>query len=382
MSSTSHLSAKVLMHELQVHQVELEMQNEELRRIQLDLSTARDRFVDLYDFAPVGYFTLNAQGLVIEANLTGAAMLGEPRKTLIGTLFARFVATPDRVRWQSDLAPAAWRDDSWRFEFTVQPRRGALFHGQLDCLQVAAVGAEPVLRMVLTDISPRKQAELNRRIADTVVQASETERRQVARQLHDELGQRLSALKMELGSLTSMAASPAQAQRVGAMLGLLDESVATVRQIAMDLRPLMLDDLGLSESIDWLVRDSARRLGLSISLTLADDLPSLSEPTTTALYRLVQEALSQIAGRGRGGEVAIDLRRKGKELVLTMRHDHGGWPMAAQPLKSAGTLALHERAHLLNARLERTDEPGGAQQIMICVPLVNVASAPILRSSI
>ena len=80
------------MHELQVHQIELEMQNEELRRAQETIAESRDRYADLYDFAPVGYFTLDPQGLILEVNLTGARLLGAPRDSLLRKPFILFVA--------------------------------------------------------------------------------------------------------------------------------------------------------------------------------------------------------------------------------------------------------------------------------------------------
>lgn len=141
-----------LLHELKVHQVELEMQNEALRRAQIELAAARDRYMDLCDFAPVGYFTLDKHGVIVEANLTSSAMVDRERKTLLGRPFAGLLAAPSHQAW----------------------------------------------RVALTDISERKLAEASQRTADMITEASETERRHVSRELHEELGQRLSALKMAL----------------------------------------------------------------------------------------------------------------------------------------------------------------------------------------
>src|SRR5271157_3652571 len=83
------------LHELRVHQIELEMQNEELRRVQVELEDSRASYVDLYDFAPVGYCTLSEQGLILKANLTAASLLGVPRSALVGERFTRFIVPED-----------------------------------------------------------------------------------------------------------------------------------------------------------------------------------------------------------------------------------------------------------------------------------------------
>ena len=91
--------AEDLLHELQVHQIELEMQNDELRRSQVALEASRDRYLDLYEFAPVGYLTVTAAGLIFEVNLTGATLLHVERKKLLQRRFAHFIAPGDRDRW-------------------------------------------------------------------------------------------------------------------------------------------------------------------------------------------------------------------------------------------------------------------------------------------
>jgi PAS domain-containing protein len=104
--------ASALVHELQVRQIELEMRNEELRRDQAEIETAHERYVDLYDFAPAGYVTLDPTGLVTGANLTAAGLLGKERKGLVGRPFADLVDAKDENRWHlffSALARTGWR---------------------------------------------------------------------------------------------------------------------------------------------------------------------------------------------------------------------------------------------------------------------------------
>jgi PAS domain S-box-containing protein len=358
-----------LMHELHVHQAELESQNEELRRTQIDLSAARDRYFDLYDFAPVGYFTLDREGTVVEANLTGAALLGSDRRALLGRRFVRFVAPTHGDRWHRHLQNALRLDDAQRIELLLQHSNGSSFHGQLDCLRVAPEGAAPTLRVTLTNITERKMAEANRRIAESAVEGREAERRRVARELHEELGQMLSALKMELSSLLPDAAPPARARRIGTMVETLDEAVATVRRIATELRPLMLDDLGLNAAIDWLARDTARRLGLEVTLKMDENEPPLPEQASVATYRIVQDALEHVAAHTRATGIGIEVQRRPSELVLTVEGRESAPRASPAPLaKPDPVVAMRDRARMLGGQLE-VDNSDGEARVFARFPL-------------
>jgi PAS domain S-box-containing protein len=149
-----------LRHELQVHQIELETQNEALRMAQIVLEASRDRYVDLYDFAPVGYLTLSATGQIVEANLTAATYLGIDRKQLIKHRFDAFVAAPDRDRWQHQFIFAMKRVERLRLDLQLSRGDGSIALYDVNCLRVGAGHTESSLRIALIDITERKQAEL------------------------------------------------------------------------------------------------------------------------------------------------------------------------------------------------------------------------------
>jgi two-component system sensor histidine kinase UhpB len=375
---TKQLSNSALVHELQVHQVELEMQNEQLRQTQLDLAAARDRFVDLYDLAPVGYLTLDNGGTVTATNLTAAAMLATDRKALLGRNFAAHVAPADADLWHRHLARALAADATQRVELTLRRRPGEPFHAQLDCLPIRAGDQPTTLRITLTDNTQRKQAETERRIADNALDASEAERRHVARELHEEMGQRLSALKMELASLAGANDATDRQARITSMLETLDDTVAMVRRIATGLRPLMLDDLGLNAAIDWLARDTAQRHGLQVSLHLAELSPALDERTTLAMYRMVQETLVHMVRKAHATAFAVDLQQKSGDLVLTIQGEAPatGHAKARRTIAdSDGARALHDKAHRLGGQVELADLPGRGTRITVRLPLARLPRA-------
>jgi two-component system, NarL family, sensor histidine kinase UhpB len=235
-----------------------------------------------------------------------------------------------------------------------------------------------VLQMVITDITEqqRESRELERsrselrQLSANLVHAREEERRRIARELHDELGQQLTALKMEL---TGLAAQPLPAgphQRIAALCDMVDQTVASVRRIATDLRPLMLDDLGLIAAIEWLARESARRLGIDITLNLGDVDPPISDAATIAVYRMVQEALTNVARHANASRAGIELQRSGTSLTLSVQDNGVGIPQGATFAEgSHGLMGIRERAYMLGGTLELDEAPGGGCRITIRLPL-------------
>ena len=160
------LPLEMLVHELQVNQIELEMQNEALRRAQIAVEESRDRYVDLYEFAPVGYLTLSPDGLIAQINLTAATLLGRPRQDLQGKRLALLVAESDQDRWERFFASLKASEAQDAVELDLTRGDGTVFYAQLDCVRVKNRSAAElpaadgeVLRIALIDISARKQAE-------------------------------------------------------------------------------------------------------------------------------------------------------------------------------------------------------------------------------
>ena len=149
-----------LVHELQVHQIELEMQNEELRQAQETIAESRDRYADLYDFAPVGYFTLDPQGLILEVNLTGARLLGAPRDSLLQKPFILFVGPGDRKAFQAHLRHLPADGALQSCELELNPQQGPSIAVSLKSLAMVGAGGKVIqYRTAITDITRRRNAE-------------------------------------------------------------------------------------------------------------------------------------------------------------------------------------------------------------------------------
>jgi len=233
------------------------------------------------------------------------------------------------------------------------------------------------VQMVIHDVTQR-QRELQelqasrqalRRLSASIVEGREAERRRIARELHDELGQRLSALKLELSACADEAMLERHRERVGLMLGHLDEVMAAVRRIAVDLRPQMLDDLGLGAAVEWLVQDFARHTGLRCTTKL-DDVGTLGDSVATALYRMVQEALTNVLRHAQATEVTVELRLRDGRARLTVGDNGVGLPgERAAHASQFGLLGMQERADMLGGQLRLTSPQGGGTCVCMELPL-------------
>ncbi|WP_333875734.1 sensor domain-containing protein [Methylobacter sp.] len=166
-------SVEKLLHELRAHQTELEMQNEELQRARAALEASHKRYLNLYEFAPVGYLTLTLEGKIIETNLTAAALLGVERNNLINRPFSSLVAPKDSEHCYLLLKNILKHKKEQQIVELMLKRGDNTFHARLDCLPLMADDHPPILRVTLTDITESKHTEEELRIAAVAFEAQE-----------------------------------------------------------------------------------------------------------------------------------------------------------------------------------------------------------------
>ena len=147
-----------LLHELGVHQIELEMQNDELRSAQLEIEASRSRYIDLYDYAPVGYLTFDERGFVVEMNLTAAGLLGTERSRIVNKPFAGFIHPDSQDTFYLHTQEVSKPAGKHTCELVLKRKDGSLFNAQLESIGVQVDGS-PAVRSILTDVTERKQAE-------------------------------------------------------------------------------------------------------------------------------------------------------------------------------------------------------------------------------
>ncbi|HEX5767889.1 MAG TPA: sensor histidine kinase, partial [Burkholderiales bacterium] len=193
----------------------------------------------------------------------------------------------------------------------------------------------------------------------------------IARELHDELGQLLTALKMDLAWLRERLGPDTDLSARAAEMGaLLDRTVGSTRRISADLRPLMLDDLGLADAAAWLVEDFAKRSGISCRIDVSQEVQGLSRAVATAVYRAVQESLTNIA-RHSGAKNAWVLLGATDGVVQVEIEDDGRGiaPEDLAKARSLGLKGMRERITFLGGSLDIGRAPRGGTRVKLTVPL-------------
>ena len=241
------------------------------------------------------------------------------------------------------------------------------------------IEGKPQFTAVLRDITQRRRAEedlreMNRQLRSlsaSLQQVREQERTRIAMELHDDLGQQLTGLKLELSWLGGRLKEGRETtpQEVVAMRQLLDTAIASVRRIATDLRPLILDDLGFGEAVAWHTAEFTKRTGLEVVLDLQAQALIKDDVLATALFRIVQEALTNVVRHAGASHVKVCLQANDGELLLTVCDDGSGIAAGARPGSGMGLVSMRERAAALGGCLSIGGVPGAGTTIEVTLPL-------------
>jgi PAS domain S-box-containing protein len=324
----SPADAARLIHELQVHQVELEMQNEELRLSQALLEDSRSKYADLYDFAPVGYLTLDAQGQILEANLTAATLLGVERTKLLERFFSPFLDDADRWVLRQLLEKA--KDQQELKEEVHLHIKGDLRVILLNILCLRDAQGQVRFLISMIDITERQKAEEAVReseerlrfLTNQLLTAQENERKRLAAELHDELGHALLALKLQLSSIEKKLL-PEQGElqnEIHSQIDYISEVLREVRRLYYDLSPGDVEDLGLTRALRMLINDFASHFSqVTWQVDLADLEGLFPLPVQTIIYRILQEALTNIGKHAHPTVVTISSKKDGIRCSLSSR---------------------------------------------------------------
>jgi len=255
------------------------------------------------------------------------------------------------------------------------------------------VGGRTLFTAVLRDISERRRAEAAlsatnaelHRLSESLIMVRESERSRIARELHDELGQQLMRLRLDLSSLSVRLreSQPELHDRVRVMIGLVADTVTSVRRITTELRPPLLDDLGLVAAAEWLANDFAQRNGITVDVDIDPAADECGAEMATAVYRILQEALTNVARHAAASRVSVTLQIENDALHLAIEDNGRGMHPPQGPVFCAGNglVGMRERVLMFSGTLDVQNAASGGVAIEVRLPFRTSPASPVADSA-
>jgi PAS domain S-box-containing protein len=355
----------------------------EAERARGALGEAQRRLGAIVDSAMDAVITVDESQMIVLFNRAAEQVFGVRREEMIGTPLDRLLPARFRGEHRGHIegfgrtGVTSRRMGDITTLWALRPQSGEEFPIEASISQAAEEGRR-FYTVILRDITRRKQAEDAllasqrelRELSARVLEAREEEKAHIARELHDELGQLLTALKMDLGWLRERLPEGETGARLNEMNTVLDRTVASTRRISADLRPLMLDDLGLADAAAWLVDDFARRSGVACRIELPEQIPELSKAVATAVYRAIQESLTNIARHSGAKSAWVVLAVDDGALSVEVEDDGRGIaPEDLAKARSLGLKGMRERIAFLGGSLDIARAPRGGTRLRLRLPL-------------
>ena len=402
------------------------MQNAELQEARDKVETLLETYTDLYDFSPVGYFSVDEEGLILEVNLTGAALLGVARSRLINRNLQSFVDPPSRTGFLALLKRTFGGSGKQTCEVPFLNQRGKSFFADIQALPASSLkDRRKWCRMVISDLTSLKQEEevrlrlevmdvanrklkrevLQRRKAETALKKSEAhyaqlfeqsrhmqeqlrhlsrqllltqeeERKRISRELHDEIVQTLVGINVHLASLTVKAPVDLKdlRKKIARTQRLVENSVTIVHRFARELRPTVLDDLGLIPALQSFIKEFTKRTNLRVHFTASfAGVQDLNSTQRTVLYRVTQSALANVDKHAHASEARVSIRKFQGAIRLEI-HDNGkSFDMErvlfAKRHKRLGLLGSRERVEMVGGTFGVKSAPGQGTTISAEIPI-------------
>ena len=365
-----------------------------IQSLVLDVSQSRlaeERFRKAVEGSPNAMLMVGEDGRIVLTNPQAERLFGYSYSELIGATIEMLV--PDEVRGRHGALRAGYhRNPQMRGmgmgrELYGRRKDGSLVRVEIGLNPINTEEGRFALASVI-DITDRELAKAREReymeelrlLSQRLLEAQETERRDMARELHDEIGQALTATGINLRQLEAQAGDGPLSGPLAATSAIIADLLKQVRQISLDLHPSMLDDLGLAAALRWLVR--TRAMQLQPELQLEESIPRLDPVIEHTAFRVVQEATSNILKHAQATRLWLGMQRRDGQLVLEIRDDGKGFdPEAAHKHalrgSSLGVVGMQERVRLAGGSIVIESSPGRGTRVRVSLPFTEKADGPV-----
>ncbi|MBI3801381.1 MAG: PAS domain S-box protein [Deltaproteobacteria bacterium] len=343
------------------------------KRTEAALKASEAKYRTIFAASPDVIYLTDSDGKLLEANPALLEWQGLALAELQQRHFLDFFAGTNHAEVVQAFTALQQGHTVRGLEVWARNAQGETREFEVNATPLSEHGRGTVILSVARDLTERRRAEAAlATLSRQLLEAQETERHRLAYELHDDLGQALIALKLRLQLIVGV--PEIVAQRLQHSIKLVDDLLGQVRALSLNLRPVMLDQLGLEAALDWYVQRQAQQAGLVAHLA-ADPLEPRPHPLIeTACFRVMQEAVTNVARHAQAHQVWVEVQKHDETLSLCVRDDGIGFDVPAALARarqgaSLGLLSMKERLRLVEGRLEIRSTPGGGTEVCARVPL-------------
>ena len=340
------------------------------------LRESEERYRELFENSKDAFYVHDMDGIYTSVNRAAEKLSGYSRDQIVGKHFSEFM-TPEYARQvQRQLQKKLESAGETSYDIEMITKKGRHIPVEISSRLIFENDVPIGVQGCVRDISEKKKAqEAARNYSRRVIEAQEAERRRISRELHDQVGQILTAVKMNLHVLQHKCTQPEILVSINDNLKVIDEAVDQIRDLSVDLRPLLLDDLGLVVALRWYLERQTRNLGIPaqfVSGSLDED-DRFSSELETAAFRIVQEGVTNIVRHARAKRISVRLERVISDLVLLITDDGAGFDArmlrSSSSVSTLGLRGMEERAHAVGGSITIDSAPALGTEICVRLPI-------------
>ncbi|MCX7987894.1 MAG: PAS domain S-box protein [Thermodesulfovibrio sp.] len=348
------------------------------KKIERQLRLSEEKYRDLYDNAPDMYHSVDKNGIIIECNETEAKMFGYRKEEIIGKPITYFM-TEESKKAQMEFFPNIEKYRFVQLERDFVRRDGSVFTAALNVfvevddkgnfIRTKTIGRDITYKKKIEE-ELRKSKDALRKLSVYLQNIRESERKEISKEIHDELGQSLTALKLNLSWIKRRINEPTILNKFEEAFSIINALIKQVQNISNKLHPSLIDHLSVQDAIRWQAKEFEKNCDIKCNVEIPDDGIQLSKEVSLVIFRIFQESLTNIARHSNATEVYVRLFRLDSSIVFIIKDNGIGIDEGKiKNPESFGIMAMRERAYSINATLDIRKAEEGGTEVILSIPL-------------
>jgi len=344
------------------------------RRAAKALRESEERYRELFENSKDAIYVHDLHGRYTSVNAAAEELTGYSREEIVGKHYSNFIGPRFLKEAREKFCLKIDVPIQTTYEAEVVCKNGTRTPVEVSSRMIYKDGIVVGVQGTVRDISERKRAEdVLKTYSRRLIQAQEAERQKIARELHDEIGQVLTAVRLNLQAVQKTCQTDACLPQINDSVGVIDEALKQIRELSLELHPSLLDDLGLVAALRWYATRYNLRSGIAAQVTCGSNIDGIPHDVSTACFRIAQEALTNAARHSRATKANVHVQKRNGDLHLAIQDNGIGFDsqlfLNGMASSALGLRGMHERAHAVSGHIQINSQVGKGTQVTVVVPL-------------